>query len=71
MVCSTLQCSVVCQLFPLTDWGGDPDGSILVMESSHRFKSDIVWANKSEGHDWGMLVLNTDTPAVGCTLKTI
>ena len=69
-MCSVLACSTVCQLFPLTDWGGDPDGALLVLESSQPFTGEVRWAGKDEGPgEFGMLVLNTMTPAVGCTPK--
>jgi hypothetical protein len=69
MVCSTLGCATVSQLFPLLDWGGDADGSLLVADHSHRFNTRVQWAAKDKGDQWGMLVID-DSPGNGCVLKS-
>lgn len=70
MVCSGLACATVEQLFPLTSWGGDPDGSLLTKEETQKFTRTVRWGGQDEGGDkFGFVLLNATTPAQGCARK--
>eukprot|EP01124_Arcella_intermedia_P015873 TRINITY_DN22432_c0_g1_i2.p1 TRINITY_DN22432_c0_g1~~TRINITY_DN22432_c0_g1_i2.p1 ORF type:complete len:422 (-),score=74.35 TRINITY_DN22432_c0_g1_i2:57-1151(-) len=62
MVCSSLSTRATATLLPLATFGGDLDGSLLILDESDLFQSNLIW--DSTGN-----VTLSNHPGLGATLK--